>query len=96
MLQANNTGHDGSMTTIHANSANDALNRLEVLVRESGARRFDEQPRRQPDVHRSVFHDDPFGHLCYFVNDRLHDHRNCAVCCRSIGIRNCGHVWEMT
>jgi Flp pilus assembly CpaF family ATPase len=36
MLQAMNTGHDGSMTTIHANSANDALNRLEVLVRESG------------------------------------------------------------
>jgi pilus assembly protein CpaF len=36
MLQAMNTGHDGSMTTIHANSAYDALNRLEVLVRESG------------------------------------------------------------
>lgn len=36
MLQAMNTGHDGSMTTIHANSAVDALGRLEVLVRESG------------------------------------------------------------
>lgn len=36
MLQAMNTGHDGSMTTIHANSAYDALSRLEVLVRESG------------------------------------------------------------
>jgi pilus assembly protein CpaF len=36
MLQAMNTGHDGSMTTIHANTASDALNRLEVLVRESG------------------------------------------------------------
>jgi pilus assembly protein CpaF len=36
MLQAMNTGHSGSMTTIHANSPLDALRRLEVLVRESG------------------------------------------------------------
>lgn len=36
MLQAMNTGHDGSMTTIHANSPPDALRRLEVLVRHSG------------------------------------------------------------
>ena len=32
MLQAMNTGHDGSMTTIHANSADDVILRLEVLV----------------------------------------------------------------
>ena len=32
MLQAMNTGHDGSMTTLHANSAADAILRLEVLV----------------------------------------------------------------
>src|SRR5687768_6088897 len=32
MLQAMNTGHDGSMTTIHANSARDALGRLEQMV----------------------------------------------------------------
>src|SRR5690606_25514029 len=31
MLQAMTTGHDGSMTTIHANSARDALSRLELL-----------------------------------------------------------------
>jgi pilus assembly protein CpaF len=31
MLQAMNTGHDGSLTTIHANSSADALRRLEVL-----------------------------------------------------------------
>lgn len=36
MLQAMNTGHDGSMTTIHANTPKDAMARLEVLVRESG------------------------------------------------------------
>jgi Flp pilus assembly CpaF family ATPase len=36
MLQAMNTGHDGSMTTIHANHPADALRRLEVLVRDSG------------------------------------------------------------
>jgi pilus assembly protein CpaF len=32
MLQAMNTGHDGSLTTIHANSAQDVLLRLEVMV----------------------------------------------------------------
>ena len=32
MLQAMNTGHDGSITTLHANSAIDALNRLETMI----------------------------------------------------------------
>lgn len=32
MLQAMNTGHDGSLTTVHANSARDAIGRLEVMV----------------------------------------------------------------
>jgi pilus assembly protein CpaF len=32
MLQAMNTGHEGSLTTIHANSPRDALHRLEMLV----------------------------------------------------------------
>jgi pilus assembly protein CpaF len=32
MLQAMNTGHDGSLTTIHANSPRDALTRLETMV----------------------------------------------------------------
>jgi len=32
MLQAMNTGHDGSLTTIHANTPRDALGRLEVMV----------------------------------------------------------------
>jgi pilus assembly protein CpaF len=32
MLQAMNTGHHGSMTTIHANDARDAVGRLEMLV----------------------------------------------------------------
>jgi pilus assembly protein CpaF len=32
MLQAMNTGHDGSMTTVHANSARDALGRIEQMV----------------------------------------------------------------
>ncbi len=36
MLQAMNTGHDGSLTTIHANSARDALHRLEMLVLMAG------------------------------------------------------------
>lgn len=32
MLQAMNTGHDGSLTTLHANGCHDALNRLETMV----------------------------------------------------------------
>jgi pilus assembly protein CpaF len=32
MLQAMNTGHDGSLTTVHANSPRDALSRLETMV----------------------------------------------------------------
>jgi len=36
MLQAMNTGHDGSLTTIHANAARDALTRIESMVAMSG------------------------------------------------------------
>ena len=36
MLQAMNTGHDGSLTTIHANDAREALGRLEMLVGMAG------------------------------------------------------------
>ena len=36
MLQAMNTGHDGSLTTLHANGVTDALNRLETMVLMSG------------------------------------------------------------
>src|SRR5262245_17314356 len=36
MLQAMNTGHDGSISTVHANSARDALNRLEMMIQMSG------------------------------------------------------------
>ncbi len=37
MLQAMNTGHDGSLTTVHANSPRDAISRLEVMVSMSNA-----------------------------------------------------------
>ncbi len=36
MLQAMNTGHEGSMTTIHANNPRDALGRLEVMIAMAG------------------------------------------------------------
>ncbi len=36
MLQAMNTGHDGSLTTLHANTPRDCLNRLETLVMMAG------------------------------------------------------------
>ena len=45
MLQAMNTGHDGSMTTCHANNPRDALSRLENMVieelRQSGDLKLD-------------------------------------------------------
>jgi pilus assembly protein CpaF len=37
MLQAMNTGHDGSMTTVHSNTPRDAIARLETLVQYAGA-----------------------------------------------------------
>ena len=36
MLQAMNTGHEGSLSTIHANSARDALSRLETMILMAG------------------------------------------------------------
>jgi pilus assembly protein CpaF len=36
MLQAMNTGHEGSLTTVHANGADEAINRLAVLVAQGG------------------------------------------------------------
>jgi pilus assembly protein CpaF len=36
MLQAMNTGHEGSLTTVHANSPRDALSRLETMVLMAG------------------------------------------------------------
>ncbi len=38
MLQAMNTGHDGSLTTIHSNSARDSLTRLESMILMTGVR----------------------------------------------------------
>lgn len=52
LIQALNTGHDGSMSTIHANSPADALLRLESLVAQSGAG-FSPAAARQ-HVQRSV------------------------------------------
>ncbi|MBY0516133.1 MAG: Flp pilus assembly complex ATPase component TadA [Bacteriovoracaceae bacterium] len=37
MLQAMNTGHDGSMTTVHSNTPRDSMSRIETLVQYSGA-----------------------------------------------------------
>jgi pilus assembly protein CpaF len=36
MLQAMNTGHDGSLTTIHSNSPRDTLSRIETMVLMAG------------------------------------------------------------
>jgi pilus assembly protein CpaF len=47
MLQAMNTGHDGSLTTIHANSSRDALSRLETMSAMAGLNLPDTAIRRQ-------------------------------------------------
>jgi pilus assembly protein CpaF len=46
MLQAMNTGHDGSLTTVHANSARDALARIETMIA-MGATNMPERAMRQ-------------------------------------------------
>jgi len=47
MLQAMNTGHDGSLTTIHANTPRDALSRLETMVAMASLNIPDHAIRRQ-------------------------------------------------
>jgi pilus assembly protein CpaF len=47
MLQAMNTGHDGSLTTIHANTPRDALIRLETMIQMTGMRLSDRAMRQQ-------------------------------------------------
>jgi len=47
MLQAMNTGHDGSLATIHANSPRDALTRLETMVSMAGLNIPDKAIRHQ-------------------------------------------------
>ncbi len=47
MLQAMNTGHEGSMTTIHANSPRDALSRLEAMVAMTGMNLPEKSVRQQ-------------------------------------------------
>jgi len=47
MLQAMNTGHDGSLTTIHANSPRDTMARLETMIQMTGMRLSDKAMRQQ-------------------------------------------------
>lgn len=47
MLQAMNTGHDGSLTTIHANTPRDALARLETMIQMTGMRMSERAMRQQ-------------------------------------------------
>jgi pilus assembly protein CpaF len=46
MLQAMNTGHDGSLTTVHANTPRDALSRIETMIA-MGATNLPERAMRQ-------------------------------------------------
>ena len=63
MLQAVNTGHEGSMTTVHANSARDAISRLEQMVAMAG------MPMSQMSVRAQIA-----SAITLFVQvQRLHD-----------------------
>ena len=53
MLQAMNTGHDGSMTTVHANTARDSLSRIEQMIGMSG---IDISPRSARGQIASAIH----------------------------------------
>ena len=47
MLQAMNTGHDGSLTTVHANTARDALSRIETMIAMANVNLPDKAMRQQ-------------------------------------------------
>src|SRR5581483_7766304 len=47
MLQAMNTGHDGSLTTVHANTPRDALSRLETMIAMANVNLPDKAMRQQ-------------------------------------------------
>ncbi|TDI23524.1 MAG: CpaF family protein [Acidobacteria bacterium] len=47
MLQAMNTGHDGSLTTVHANTARDALSRIETMIAMGNVNLPDKAMRQQ-------------------------------------------------
>ena len=53
MLQAMNTGHDGSLTTVHANTPRDALSRLETMVAMANVNLPDKAMRQQIAVGHS-------------------------------------------
>ncbi|MFC1808537.1 CpaF family protein [Candidatus Omnitrophota bacterium] len=53
MLQAMNTGHEGSLTTVHANSPRDALSRIEMMV---GMSNVTQSPRAVYKQMSSAFH----------------------------------------
>ena len=77
MLQAMNTGHDGSLTTVHANTPRDALSRIETMIA-MGATNLPERAMRQqiaagdPDRHPAVAHERRHAQ----GDEHLRDHRH--------------------
>ena len=72
MLQAMNTGHDGSMTTVHANSPRDVITRLEVMVTMANSNL----------ILVSIRHADLLGHRLIVQTARL-ERRHPQAACRS-------------
>jgi len=83
MLQAMNTGHEGSLTTIHANSPEDAFRRLEAMITMSGA-----------ELPISVLR----GHLVSALNVVVQTHRyedgvrRIAAISEVLGVDDSGHL----
>ena len=80
MLQAMNTGHDGSLTTVHANTPRDALSRIETMIA-MGAINLPERAMRQqiavgdPDRHPAVAHERRHAQGHQHLGDHRHGRR---------------------
>ena len=90
MLQAMNTGHEGSMTTVHANTPRDALSRLEAMVGMGGVHMSesagapDHRARAQPHRPADARHRRQAPHHQHLRDHRHGGHRDHA-CRRSSG-----------
>ena len=80
MLQAMNTGHDGSLTTVHANTPRDALSRIETMIA-MGATNLPERAMRQqiavghPDRRPAVAHERRHAQGDQHLGDHRHGRR---------------------
>ena len=75
MLQAMNTGHEGSMTTIHANTARDGLSRLESMIAMAGVDRNNAPRGHAVPARTPAFRTDSRRHAVAWLAGALADSR---------------------